>query len=130
MRLLVDTQIFLWSDNEPARLSATARALLADPQHERLLSVASVWEIQIKSQLGKLKPPLAGPLRELIQEHLVRNDFDVIPITAEHVFALGALPAIHSDPFDRLIAAVASVEEATVLTADPILRQYPVSVVW
>ena len=67
MKLLLDTHTFLWADHEPAKLSAQARALLSDPTNERLLSVASLWEMQIKSMLGKLT--LRLPLPELIREH-------------------------------------------------------------
>lgn len=128
MKLLLDTHTFLWADHDPTKLSAQARALLADPAHERLLSVASLWEMQIKSMLGKLT--LRLPLPELIREHESVNSIIVLAVTSRHIFELTALPSIHGDPFDRLLIAAARTEAATLLSADPIFRNYPVPVIW
>ena len=128
MKLLLDTQVLLWADNDPGKLSPTARDLLSDPAHARLLSVASLWEMQIKAQLGKLQ--LRLPLSELIEEQTRKNALEILAVSAAHVFDLGQLPALHKDPFDRLIASTARVESATLLSADPIFRGYPVTVVW
>ncbi len=128
MKLLLDTHTFLWADHDPTKLSAQARALLSDPAHERLLSVASLWEMQIKSMLGKLT--LRLPLPELIREHESVNSVIVLAVTSRHIFELTALPSIHGDPFDRLLIAAARTEAATLLSADPIFRSYPVPVIW
>ena len=128
MKLLLDTQVLLWADNDPDKLSPTARDLLSDPANARLLSVASLWEIQIKAQLGKLQ--LRLPLTNLMEEQARKNAVEILPVTASHVFELSQLPAVHKDPFDRLIASVARVENATLLSADPVFRGYPVTVAW
>ena len=128
MKLLLDTQVLLWADHDPGKLSTTARALLSDPANPRLLSVASLWEMQIKVQLGKLQ--LRLPLADIIAEQMQKNALEILAVSAGHVFDLGQLPALHKDPFDRLIASVARVESATLLSADPIFRGYPVTVVW
>ncbi len=128
MKLLLDTHTFLWADHDPTKLSAQARALLSDPAHERLLSVASLWEMQIKSMLGKLT--LRLPLPELIREHESVNSVVVLAVTSRHIFELTALPSIHGDPFDRLLIAAARTEAATLLSADPIFRSYPIPVIW
>ena len=128
MKLLLDTHALLWADSEPGKLSATAQGLLTDPTNERWLSVASLWEMQIKSQLGKLR--LRLPLRDLMAEQMAKNGVQLLDITASHVFEIGALPPLHSDPFDRLIIAAARTKGATVLTQDPLVRQYPVPTVW
>ena len=128
MKLLLDTHTFLWADHDPTKLSDQARALLSDPAHERLLSVASLWEMQIKSMLGKLT--LRLPLPELIREHESVNSLIVLAVTSRHIFDLTALPSIHGDPFDRLLIAAARMEAATLLSADPIFRSYPVPVIW
>ncbi|MBC8872126.1 MAG: type II toxin-antitoxin system VapC family toxin [Planctomycetes bacterium] len=128
MKLLLDTHTFLWMDAEPTKLSATASSLIVDPGHGLTLSVASLWEIQIKSMLGKLS--LRVPLPQMVHENERRNGLEVISITADHVYALDQLPRVHNDPFDRLIAAVARTEAATLLSADPVFRQYPVSLQW
>jgi len=90
MKLLLDTHALLWADSESDKLPARAQSLLADPTNERLLSVASVWEMQIKSQLGKLK--LRLPLRDLIAEQISKNSLRLLDITANHVFEIGLLP--------------------------------------
>lgn len=128
MKLLLDTQVFLWADNDPAKLSPTARDLLSDPANARLLSVASLWEMQIKAQLGKLQ--LRLPLANLIAEQTQKNAVEILHVNAAHVFDLGQLPARHQDPFDRLLASVARVENATLLSSDPVFRDYPVTVAW
>ena len=92
-----------------------------------LLSVASVWEIVIKHALGKLQ--LQKSLDAIVREQQA-NGIQVLPIWLEHVLAVAGLPAIHSDPFDRLLIAQATVEGARVLSADPVIARYPVPVVW
>ncbi len=128
MKLLLDTQVLLWADSDPGKLSPTASRVLSDPANVRLLSVASLWEIQIKAQLGKLQ--LRLPLAKLVEEQAVKNAIELLPITGSHVFELGRLPTVHKDPFDRLIASVARVEKAILLSADPVFQGYPVNVVW
>jgi PIN domain nuclease of toxin-antitoxin system len=86
MKLLLDTHTFIWWDSEPARLLPHALALCQDRQNVLLLSVVSVWEMQIKLQLGKLR--LALPLKEIIE---------ILPVTLAHVLALENLPAYHKD---------------------------------
>ena len=125
MKLLLDTHIFLWADSAPAKLSASIEALLVGTEHERLLSSVSLWEMQLKSQLGKLT--LRLPLQEMVEDQVARNGFRVLPITPQHIFELASLPALHTDPFDRLLVAVARVENAILLTADSALQAYPVS---
>lgn len=128
MKLLLDTHTFLWMDAEPAKLAKTAASLLIDPQNDLHLSVASLWEIQIKTMLGKLH--LRIPLPQLVAENQHQNGLVVLPVTASHVYAVDQLPAIHKDPFDRLLVAVAMTERATLVSADPVFRQYPIAVEW
>ena len=128
MKLLLDTHTFLWMNSEPARLSATASSLIVDPGNCLYLSVASLWEIKIKSMLGKLS--LRLPLPQMVHDNDQRNGLVVLPVTADHVYALDQLPDVHKDPLDRLIAVVARTEAATLLSADPVFRQYPVSLQW
>lgn len=128
MKLLLDTHAFIWWDSEPAKLSAQTLALCQDPENHLVLSVASVWEIQIKMQLGKLK--LAVPLKDVIESQQQTNRIAVLPITLPHVLALETLPAHHKDPFDRLLIAQAIIEDATLVTADETFARYPVKVIW
>jgi PIN domain nuclease of toxin-antitoxin system len=128
MRLLLDTHTFIWWDSDPLRLTPQALAICQNPENLLLLSVASVWEIQIKLQLGKLK--LVLPLPELILAQQRINKIEILPIKLEHALALDKLPARHKDPFDRLLISQALVEEAVLVSKDPIFSEYPVTVVW
>jgi PIN domain nuclease of toxin-antitoxin system len=88
-----------------------------------------VWEIQIKWQLGKLTLP-KSPLAEIVEEQQRVNGIQVLPIELRHIYALGALPQHHRDPFDRMIIAQASAEGLTIVTADPAFAAYGVPLLW
>ena len=124
MKLLLDTHIFIWWVDQPEKLSLAALSALEDEANELLLSVASVWEMQIKIQLGKLK--LSLPLKELINNQQETNDLTVSPVALTHVLALDALPFHHKDPFDRLLIAQGILEGLTVVTADSQFSAYSV----
>ena len=109
-------------------LSTRARDAMADPANRLFLSVASVWEMQIKSQLGKL--PLRLPLEQLIRERVGRGSLQIWQVGPSHVFALSDLPALHRDPFDRLIVATARLEKVTLISCDPLVQQYPANILW
>lgn len=127
MKLLLDSHTFLWWNNEPEKLSARVLGMCKDPENMLLISVASIWELQIKFQLGKLR--LHTSLAEIIRQEQ-ENGIEILPVEPAHIFALDSLPDHHKDPFDRLLIAQAIVEEATLLSADPLIAQYPVSVEW
>lgn len=124
MRLLLDTHIFIWWANQPEKLSAAVLSALEDEANELLLSVASVWEMQIKIQLGKLK--LSLPLKELVKNQQETNHLTVSPVALTHVLALDALPPHHKDPFDRLLIAQGIEEGLTIVTADSRFSAYSV----
>ena len=128
MKLLLDTHAFIWWDSNPDKLSPRALTLCQDRRNTLIVSVASLWEMQIKAQLGKLK--LNIPMAELIEKQKETNAIKVLTISLEHILELGNLPTIHNDPFDRLIIAQARVEDAMIISTDSILAQYPVTVVW
>jgi len=128
MKLLMDTHTFIWWDSDPQRLSPQALAVFQDSGNVALFSVASVWEMQIKIQLGKLKLNL--PLSELIGSQQRINKVEILPVKLEHALALDNLPTHHKDPFDRLLIAQAQVEQAVLVSKDPIFSRYPVAVVW
>jgi len=104
---------------------------LHDPANLVLLSVVSVWEMQIKSRLGKLplRVPLRVPLSQIVAQQQA-NGLRILAVTLEHVLAVASLPNVHKDPFDRLLVAQANVEGAELLTADAIFDKYPVRVWW
>lgn len=128
MKLLLDTHAFIWWDSEPAQLSPQALALCQDRQNALVLSVVSIWEMQIKLQLGKMK--LALPLKEIIESQQQTNSLEILPVTLAHVLALEKLPAHHKDPFDRLLVAQAMIEGAVLVSGDPNIAKYPIQVVW
>jgi PIN domain nuclease of toxin-antitoxin system len=122
MKLLLDTHLLLWAAGNPDRLPAAARRLLDDPQNEPIFSSASLWEVAIKHGLGR------GDFRvdaRLLRRGLLDNGYGELPITSEHAVALDSLPPIHRDPFDRILVAQSMVEGITLLTADPLVAQYP-----
>lgn len=128
MRILIDTQCWLWMQVSPGRFAESARELLADPGNEVLLSAASSWEIAIKYALGKL--PLPAPPREYVPSRLAGSGTLSLPIQHAHTLRAGALPPHHRDPFDRLLIAQAELEKLTLLTADRQLAPYGVAIHW
>ena len=128
MKFIFDTHTFIWWDSEPSKLSSKVIALYQNPHHILILSVVSLWEMQIKLQLGKLK--LAVPLKEIVESQISTNQIEILPIRSEHVFSLENLPSHYKGPFDRLLVAQAIVEGAILLSADANIAKYPVQVIW
>lgn len=124
MRILVDTQAWLWMLGAPERFRAATQALLEDPSQELLLSTASVWEVAITSSLGKLTLP--GRAEVVVPGMIERSRVTPLPVLASHALRVASLPAHHRDPFDRLLVAQAQLEGASLLSADPHLRAYDV----
>ena len=122
MKLILDTHLLLWAASEPGRLSAAARSLIEDPQNEPLFSSASLWEVAIKRGLGRTDFHVDP---RLLRRGLLDNGYSELPITSDHAVAVDGLPAIHKDPFDRILVAQAIVEGIALLTADPLVARYP-----
>jgi len=120
--LLLDTHILLWAAGQPEKLPATMRMLLEDPANSLAFSAASIWEIVIKSGLGR-EDFSVDPRR--LRRGLLDALYREIPVTSEHALAVSRLPPLHKDPFDRILIAQAETEGATLLTADPVLARYP-----
>ncbi len=121
MRLLVDTHVLLWAAAEPGRLPARVRDRLASPENEVLFSAASVWELAIKQQIGRLALTVTPGQ---IAEAAVLMGFEELPVTAAHAAGVCRLPLHHRDPFDRVLVAQAIHEPARLLTADRALARY------
>lgn len=128
MRILLDTHSFLWFIAGDARISTTARALVADGDNEALLSIASLWEIAIKLSLGKLT--LTEPFETLIPGQLALNAISVLPIEFTDVVEVGKLPFHHRDPFDRLLVAQAVTRNLPVVSRDRALDSYAIRRLW
>ncbi len=127
MKLLLDTHAVIWWDSDPSQLSTAARSALCDSANEIWLSAASGWEMAIKSQLGKLKLRLS--IADIVAQQQ-QNGVQIIPTNMAHVLAVETLPAVHKDPFDRLLIAHAIVEGAVSVSADQALRPYPAQFLW
>ena len=128
MKLLLDTHVLLWWHDQPARLTETAYNAINDLGNDVFISVVNGWGIQIKAQLGKLTLP--KPLHVLLQEEQATNGFRLLPVTIEHIYALDSFPLHHRDPFDRLLIAQAYREGLTLVTHDPKLSPYSISLLW
>lgn len=128
MRLLLDTQAFLWAIFDQPRLSTKARKLFQDSGNELLLSLASIWEIAIKVSIGKLA--LKESFEQFIPAELQINQITRLTIDFRHIARVAVLPFHHRDPFDRLIAAQALEEKLPILSADAIFDRYAVKRLW
>ena len=122
MKILLDTQVWLWLCKSPEKVSKRARRQLQDERNELLLSAASVWEIAIKYSLGKL--PLPSSPGEYIPEGLTMTDTHPVAVQFSHAVRVARLPFHHRDPFDRLLVAQALHEPLRLLTADAVLARY------
>ena len=122
MKLLLDTHLLLWAAGQPERLPAAARELIDDANNQLMFSLASLWEVAIKSGLGRAD--FRADAR-LLRRGLLDNGYDELAITSEHAVAIANLPPIHKDPFDRLLVAQSAVEGVLRLTPDAVVAHYP-----
>nr|WP_283245648.1 type II toxin-antitoxin system VapC family toxin [Acidiphilium multivorum] len=120
--MLLDTHLLLWAAENAPRMPEAARELIADPGNELYFSAASLWEIAIKQGLGR--PDFEVDAR-VLRRGLIDNGYLELPILSEHAVAIEGLPAIHKDPFDRLLIVQAMVEGITLLTNDAVVARYP-----
>jgi PIN domain nuclease of toxin-antitoxin system len=123
VRLLLDTHVLLWWLSDDPALGGRGRELIATPDNLIFYSAATVWEIRIKQGIGKLELPAD------FAEVLGGQPFEPLAVTVGHANAVLELPLIHRDPFDRMLVAQARVEKLTLLTRDPVIRQYDVPTV-
>ncbi|MBV8724273.1 MAG: type II toxin-antitoxin system VapC family toxin [Candidatus Eremiobacteraeota bacterium] len=122
MRVLLDTRAFLWIAGDWKRVRPAARRVLANAQTLLFLSAASIWELSIKAAIGRLELPAEPPV--YVPRRISDFQIAIVDVTRDHALAVYALPAHHSDPFDRMIVAQAQLEDLTVATRDPIFRKY------
>ena len=122
MKLLLDTHVLLWAAGAAGRLPDEARTLLEDPETQPVVSVASLWEVAIKSSIGR---PDFQCDPHLLRRGLLENGYAELAVNGTHAVALALLPQLHKDPFDRLLIAQAQVEGITLLTADEVVGRYP-----
>ena len=123
MKLLLDTHIFLWLINNDRRLSQQYRQAIQDPNNQKHLSVASIWECTIKYQNGKLDFPSSPEtyLPEERRKHLIKT----LTVNEDSIVPLIKLPLVHKDPFDRLIISQALQHDLIIMTEDRLILAYP-----
>lgn len=126
--LLLDTHALLWWVEDAPQLSAKAREQIADASRPCFVSVASCWEMAIKSSLGKLR--LALPVGDYVSQHVAENGFRLLSISLEHAAFVESLPFHHRDPFDRLLVAQGVCEDLLLVSADSAFDAYGVSRLW
>ena len=122
MQLLLDTHLLVWAMGEPERLDPALVRLLEDPMNTPVFSVASLWELVIKRGLDRPDFQLEP---SVLRQALLEAGWRELPVEAHHVLAVGQLPGLHRDPFDRLLLAQAQVDGLLLITADQQLAQYP-----
>ena len=127
MKYLLDTHAVLWFLSGNALLSRIARNIITNKKCEKFVSVASVWEVAIKINIGKLVFP--NNVEGFVEQIRV-NGFEFLPIDTRHIMHLERLPMLHKDPFDRLLISAAFIEDITLLTNDADIQQYPVRTFW
>jgi PIN domain nuclease of toxin-antitoxin system len=128
MKLLLDSHAFIWSYDERHKLSPRALEAMSELSNELFLSIASIWEIQVKIQSGKLI--FKDPLNDIITEQQRINALQILPVTLAHILELENLPLYHKDPFDRLLISQAMVENMTLVSSDKHFAQYEADLLW
>lgn len=128
MRHLLDAHSLIWALDDPSRLGTNARAVLENPDNELAVSVGTIWELSIKTGIGKLS--LSLPYRQWVERALADLGITVSPITLEFTDRQTALPFHHRDPFDRLLVAQCLVETIPIVSADAVFDQYGVTRLW
>ena len=125
MRLLLDTHALFWALLEPGKLPPSLREVLEEPANIVFASAASVWEMAIKQAAGKVDFPFGALAAELRRASVLE-----LPVTMRHAEAAARLPPLHRDPFDRMLVAQAQAEGLSLVSRDPAVRQYQVTVLW
>lgn len=128
MIYLLDTCTFLWLISKPTRLSPAVKLITQDPNNDLLMSSISSWEITLKYSVGRLN--LGQPSELLIPAQRSLLGIKFLPLNEAAIFQLSKLPAIHTDPFDRMLVCQAILDDLTILTPDPLIQQYPVKTAW
>ena len=128
MRLLLDTHALLWWISDDERLSSRAKALVGDGANEVFVSAVSAWEIVVKAGIGRLEVP--EPIDRFVVAQLEANAFHPLAITMRHSLGLASLPDVHRDPFDRMLASQALLDDLTLVSSDRVFADYPVATEW
>ena len=124
---LLDTCVLIWSLSDPSRLSRAAAERIENASEEIAYYQASLWEVQIKRTLGKIRLEVSV---EEIERHCVKVGFDFLPVSNGAIYMLERLPMLHRDPFDRILVAEAIYGQHVLISADEKIQRYPVKTLW
>ncbi len=127
-RYLLDTHAFIWFVEGNEQLHPHIREAIEDPNNQRFLSIASLWEMSIKVSAGKME--MMRPVATLIEEHVHGNAIELLSINQDHLEAVIELPFHHRDPFDRMMIAQAQVDELILISKDGHFKHYDVDLFW
>ena len=128
MKIILDTQVLIWWANDVSNISDRVQNIIFDVNNELLVSLASIWEIQIKVSLGKLNLP--RPLPDIIETQVNENQIKIMQIELPHIYTLDLLPLHHRDPFDRIIIAQAMNEKISIASIDKAFDAYSIDRIW
>jgi PIN domain nuclease of toxin-antitoxin system len=128
MKILLDTQAFLWLALDAPELTKKAKKIFLDSKNEFYISLASIWEISIKTSIGKLG--FEKSFEKIILQQLQENSIQQLVINFRHIIKVARLPFHHRDPFDRLLAAQAIEEKLTILSSDTVFDKYGIKRIW
>jgi PIN domain nuclease of toxin-antitoxin system len=128
LNLLLDTYAIIWYSFSPQKITNKTLDLINDTSNSIMISQVSIWEMQIKSSIGKLKLPVS--IKEMVENLCEQNQFSVLRISNQHLWNLETLPFIHKDPFDRLLISQAQSEDVIFLSADEERGKYDIKTQW
>lgn len=128
MKYLIDTHAFIWAATEPEKLSKRVVKTLESPKNTLFLSIASIWEMQIKIQLRKLILPISLP--DMVKQQQQVNDIEILLVDSSHIYHLENLPMYHRDPFDRMLISQSVLEDLILVSKDSVFSKYPVTLLW
>ena len=127
MRILIDTQAFIWFVENDKQIPVKMKKYLENPENTIIVSIASLWEMTIKMSLGKLF--LSCDIKEMT-EKIYNNGFEILPILPEHIIKLSTLIYLHRDPFDRIIISQGLTENMPIVSSDKIFDNYGINRKW
>jgi len=128
MQVLLDTHTLIWFFQGHQSFSDKMRLLIENQNNEKLISIASVWQMSIKQNIGKLSFGL--PIKTFIEQQIALNDFNLLNINLDHIDIITTLPLQHRDPFDRILIAQAMVENIPIISADTAFDAYSITRLW
>ena len=127
-KFLLDTHVFIWWIQNDKQLSKKAKTIISDSTNKIYISSASIWEMAIKSKLGKLE--IQNFSENFLKKQIFDNSFSFLPISLQHSFQIYELETFHKDPFDHMLIVQAKIESCAIITKDKLFKQYDIDIRW